>query len=171
MRQGALLVEDNPMDLLRKYQSTSLEEVFLKVCHMQEHVKVDSDNDSNNNDSNKAIDSEESASLITNHNSINQNLEEVRSTTSSLANKLAPTCQIFEMANGKHDQPFGGGQQHNAMGKFHEFFIDNYNKTKSQIKKSVVKTQRNLGKSTYRFVESRSNGCAVSIRLECNLLT
>lgn len=176
MRQGQLLVEDNPMDLLRKYSSTSLEEVFLKVCHMQEHLKVDSDNDSNNNDSNKPIDSEESASLITNHNSMNHNLEEVRSTTSSLANKLVPTCQIFEMANSKHDQPFGAGQQHNAMGKFHEFFIDNYNKTKSQIKKSVVKTQRNLGKSTYRFAPGPSKAAfafvmAVSIRLECNLLT
>ena len=140
MRQGTLLVEDNPMELLKKYSSISLEEVFLKVCHMQEHLKVESDNDSNNNDANKQIDGEESASLIVNHN-----LDEVRATTASLAQKLAPTCQIFEMANGKHDQPFASSQ-HNTLGKFEEFFIDHYNKTKSQIKKSVVKTQRNLGK-------------------------
>lgn len=148
-----MLVEDNPMELLKKYSSTSLEEVFLKVCHMQEHLKVDTDNDSNNNDANKQIDSEESTSLIVNHA-----LEEVQATTASLtsklASKLAPTCQIFEMANGKHDQPFAASQQHSTMGKFEEFFIDHYNKTKSQIKKSVVKTQRNLGKCLSHWRDS-----------------
>lgn len=30
MRQGTLLVEDNPLELLKKYSSSSLEDVFLK---------------------------------------------------------------------------------------------------------------------------------------------
>jgi len=138
MRQGTLLVEDNPIRLLKKYSCTSLEDVFLKVCHLQEHLKFESDiNDSNNNDANKQLD-EESASLITNQKI---ELEEVK--TQSLATKLAPTCQIFEMKHTKYDSP--NNQHNNTVGKFSEFFIDNYNKVKSQIKKSVVKTQRNLG--------------------------
>ena len=137
MRQGTLLVEDNPVELLKKYSSTSIEDVFLKVCHLQEHLKFTSDNDSNNNDSIRQLENEESVSLIVN-NHIN-NLEEVK--TISLAKKLAPNCQIFEI-----DPKNVSNERHSAMAKFQDFFIDNYNKVKSQVKKSVVKTQRNIGK-------------------------
>lgn len=138
MRQGTLLVEDNPSDLLKKYLCSSIEEVFLKVCHQQENIKGDSDNDSNNNDSNRQYD-EESSALIVRNNTINQ-LEEVK--TNGFSNgKLGQNCQIFEMTNTKYEH-----HQHNSMDKFHEFLVDNYNKTKSQVKKSVVKTQRNIGK-------------------------
>lgn len=152
MRQGTLLVEDNPVELLKKYSCTSLEDVFLRICHLQEHLKIDSDNDSNNNDANKQLDNEESASLIGNHK-ISFNLDEVTVTRQSLAKKLAPTCQIFEIDNSKYDT---SNHQHNAIDKFSEFFIDNYNKVKSQVKKSVVKTQRNLGKPIVNFVSNLS---------------
>lgn len=40
MRQGVLLAEAPPEDLIKEYQATTLEEVFLRLCYKQnEHTQ------------------------------------------------------------------------------------------------------------------------------------
>lgn len=40
MRNGVLIEEGTPQDILTKYETDSLESAFLLLCYKQEHIMV-----------------------------------------------------------------------------------------------------------------------------------
>lgn len=172
MRMGTLLVEENPQKLMIRYNCTNLEEVFLKICHLQKQpeVQIDDQNhvqDEDNNNDRMAED--ENRPLVNQLNSSQSLSNQANGIFSSDAamdnNRLKQEVLQQRLLNIYNDTTYRkqkasgwsamvphlkmpGTRGPNQAG----FFLDHFNKAGSQIKKSIVKTQRNIGLITFQLL-------------------
>lgn len=165
MRMGSLLVEENPQALMMRYVCSNLEEVFLKICHMQkqpEQIRVTQPDDEENN--NERQTEEEQHPLVDQMNHLNTLPEQSFMRNGSVDRSSLKSEMLHQQLMNIYNDTTYQKRRPTGISAIMPHFtlpsskgtpgllLDHFNKTCSQIRKSIVKTQRNLGLITFQLM-------------------